>query len=727
MKARVEQTSAVSGETSPLLDARTDLAKFQSGARKVFNMVVLPEGARTRRPGTRFVRAIKDETQPAAFVTFEAGGGDSYLLAFSGSVMQVYRGAGAIMSGPSPYELASPFPNADLGSLRWTQSIDTIFFAWNGAPQKLVRTTDTSWAFSAYAFDRGPVKLRNTNQAVTIQASADAGSIVLTASSALFEAGHVGSVWRLDEMNTGVIPVWKAAVPLSATHSRRWNGRIYDIVVAGDSGDFAPQHEEGDVQAGGATSGVGATFRFRCFDHGFVRIVSIASATSATAEVTQRLPPDVVTTPTYRWSEGAWCAKNGWPNVTAIVDQSLLWGRKNEIWLSETTDIYAFEEGKEEDSALTFRLFSPDGKSVNFQWAMNAGSLLLGATSSEWVIRGPSTYDRLTASTSRGFMQSAEGSAPHQPVSVAGGAVFIGRARNRLNFAKFDFISERIEIQEFTTFARHMLRGKARQLAWQQDPHRILWVLLDDGTLAAVTLRPDQEVVGWHRHAIAGAFVEAIACIQSTDGTQTELWLQTRRTIDGDTRRFIEVMQPFFEAVDPEAPTAEGAWFVECGLAYSGAATKVLTGFGHLVGETVRVVSPEGDLGLFEVAADGSVTIDREVTQCVAGLPIAWNTTTLPIDTQTQAGTTKGRRKTATKVLLHLHESGTARLSANKGASSEILLHGSRGFGDYELTTGLAEVPLDPVANLDLTLTIGGDGGLPFTLLGVLPDLDVRE
>ncbi len=40
--------------------------------------------------------------------------------------------------------------------------------------------------------------------------------------------------------------------------------------------------------------------------------------------------------------------------------------------------------------------------------------------------------------------------------------------------------------------------------AWQGDPYNILWCVLANGTMAAVTYLKEQEVIAWHRHDTDG-------------------------------------------------------------------------------------------------------------------------------------------------------------------------------------------------------------------------------
>ena len=58
------------GELSPRLDGRIDLPKYFSGCKTLENMIVHPHGGATRRPGTRFISATKNNGE-ARLVPFE--------------------------------------------------------------------------------------------------------------------------------------------------------------------------------------------------------------------------------------------------------------------------------------------------------------------------------------------------------------------------------------------------------------------------------------------------------------------------------------------------------------------------------------------------------------------------------------------------------------------------------------------------------------------------------
>jgi hypothetical protein len=721
MKFTLDKVSGASGEIAPLLRGRRDLARWQTGDARLLNVVALPEGARQRRSGTRFVLPLKNEAQKGLLIDFEAAADDSYVLVINAGVMRVLRDGGFVESSPGvPFELATPFSEASLERLQYAQSIDQIFIAsGTAAPTVLTRTGALSWSFGTYDLVEGPVRVQNTNRSHTITASDTTGLVTLTASLATFQPGHVGSVWRFDEGDLSTIPAWKALEVVTVGQKRRNRGLVYEVIVAGvDTGPTAPTHEDGDFSSGGGNT----TWRFLHTTSGFVRITAVASATSATGVVVKRLPDSVQAPGTFRWFEAAWSDVRGWPATVALFDGSLVWARGNEVWASKTTDIYSFDETRPEDGAFSAGLVSPDGKLVQIQWLQAAGVLIVGTRSGMWVLRGKDAYERLTPLTLRAVPQSSRGSGPGAAVMTEGGAIFVGRSRRDAYFARFDAVGERIEVSDLTAFSRRILNARAGQLADQRDPYRIVWFRLDDGTLRGLTFIPEQDNLGWCRF-ITDGFIEQISCIQSASETLTELWAIVRRTINGATRRYVEQLQPFFVAVNEDAPDATGAWFADCALRYQGAPVTTLSGLGHLEGRQVLVFA-DGDERPHRTVTAGSITLDAPASDIVVGLPIPWLIRTLPLDTSTAQGPTAGNLKTVGRVGLHLAESAGGQISQTGMPASDIEGLG-RNFagGPRALTTGVVVTTVEPSNDRNASLDIGGAGALPFTLLGIFPDV----
>jgi hypothetical protein len=86
-------------------------------------------------------------------VRFEFNRSQSYVLEFGNLYIRFYTQNGQIESGGSPYEIVSPYTEAQLDELQVAQSADTMYIVHpDVAPQKLVRTSNTSWALTAPAF-----------------------------------------------------------------------------------------------------------------------------------------------------------------------------------------------------------------------------------------------------------------------------------------------------------------------------------------------------------------------------------------------------------------------------------------------------------------------------------------------------------------------------------------------------------------------------------------------
>jgi hypothetical protein len=721
VKFTLDKMSGASGEIAALLRGRRDLARWQTGDARLLNVVALPEGARQRRSGTRFVLPVKNEAQKGLLIDFEAAADDSYMLVINAGAMRVLRDGGFVESSPGvPFELAVPFTEASLDNLQYAQSIDQIFIAWGGVPKVLTRLGPLNWTIADYEVTEAPVRTQNTDKAKTITASGTTGAITLTASQPTFEPGHVGSVWRFDEGDLSTIPAWKALEVVSVGARRRNRGIVYEVVVAAtDTGPNAPTHEDGDFSSGAGNT----TWRYLYTTSGFARITGYSSPTSVTATVVKRLPDSVQTPGTFRWFEAAWSNVRGWPSTVALFDGSLVWGREDTIWTSKTIDIFSFDETRTEDGAWSVRLLSPDGKAVQVQWLQPAGVLIVGTRSGMWVLRGKDAYERLTSLTVRGVPQSSRGSAAVAAVMTEGGAIFVGRSRRDAYFARFDAVGERVEVSDLTAFSRRILKSRAAQAADQRDPYRIVWFRLDDGTLRGLTFIPEQENLGWCRFATDG-FIEQISCVQSANETLTELWAIVRRTINGVTRRYIEQLQPFFVAADEDAPDATGAWFADCALRYQGAPVTMLSGLEHLEGKQV-VVFADGDERPRRTVTDGAIALDAPASDIVVGLPIPWLIRTLPLDTSTAQGPTAGHLKSVGRVALHLAESAGGQIAQTGMPASDIEgLGRSFAGGPRALTNGVMVTPVEPTNDRNASLDIGGDGALPFTLLGIFPDVD---
>lgn len=85
------QTSVNSGELSGRMEARTDFDRYASGAKRARNVVLLPTGGYTMRPGTRYINALKDETAVGRLIPFKFSASDAAVIEMAPNAARFYR------------------------------------------------------------------------------------------------------------------------------------------------------------------------------------------------------------------------------------------------------------------------------------------------------------------------------------------------------------------------------------------------------------------------------------------------------------------------------------------------------------------------------------------------------------------------------------------------------------------------------------------------------------
>ncbi len=172
--------------------------------------------------------------------------------------------------------------------------------------------------------------------------------------------------------------------------------------------------------------------------------------------------------------------------------------------MSTLGDLYDYAVTDQDDSAVAIAFTSSDGRLVNVAWMLNSGVVVVGTDSSEmdsavqgYLASTPITVlDRARCafcsegSPSTGPLPMRRRCGLHWPVAATG-----------CIFGKFDAVSEGVQIDELSTRSRGASsRGRRKGIAYQRDPHRVIWARTADGRLIGLSFRPDLQVVGWHTH-----------------------------------------------------------------------------------------------------------------------------------------------------------------------------------------------------------------------------------
>lgn len=238
-EAPVDRSTFAGGEAAPTLHARAELARFQISLAACENMVVLYEGALTRRPGTRMVMPLKTESETGALVPFRYDGANAYMLVLNGGKARVVKNGGFVLSGLTPYEFDIPWAAADLANLRHAPWGGAIYATCKGFQTRTITYAgDAAWTVALYDTFGGPSDLQNLDVAQTIIASAMTGTTTLTASAPRFSSpGDVGAVWRLDEADFSKTPIWVAGETIN----------LPLVTIPGSTGNFGSFSSPGNA------------------------------------------------------------------------------------------------------------------------------------------------------------------------------------------------------------------------------------------------------------------------------------------------------------------------------------------------------------------------------------------------------------------------------------------------------------------------------------------------
>lgn len=366
---------------------------------------------------------------------------------------------------------------------------------------------------------------------------------------------------------------------------------------------------------------------------------------SRTGHTSWTLTPISFTAPPAEWGVG------NYPSAVSFFQGRLWWGgtpnQPQTIWGSKSGDFENLTTGADADAALVLTI--DDDQMNAIRWMRSQRVLLIGTASGEFALSGGGNNDPVTPSNLQVLRQSAVGSAAVPAVSIGNSVLFAQRAGRKIMETAYSFEADGYVPGELSLMAGHLLRGRVVRAAWQQEPWRVLWVALADGSLRGMTFMKDQSVIGFHRHPIGGtgAKVLDLACIPGA--TQTELWLLVERTINGGQRRYVERLEPEFWAEDGDVDPLLDAVFVDSAITYSGMAASSIAGLDHLEGQTVQVLA-DGAAHPDRVVSGGAITLQRAASKVQVGLRADAMMRGLPLSVGAQDGTSQTRQQRANEV-----------------------------------------------------------------------------
>jgi hypothetical protein len=748
------------GEMSPFLDGRSDLEKYRSGCLRCENFILLPYGGVVRRPGTEFLAESKFSDRPVRLVGFSFSVTTRFVLEFGHYYVRFWSNGTPVPNpedATQPLEVITPWAFGQLNAVKFLQINDIVYFAHPSiAPQKLTRLADNNWTLASVDFSaegNWPVFLEENLLATTITPSATTGTgITLTASEDVFQTGHVGAYFQISHRrdNAWVEKLFDAngstsgIVALGAwelTTYGTWAGtllvqRSYDAGVTWETIRSFNSKSDRNVSTTGVenqacllrltlinrTVGTATTRGIlelgEAKQSGVVRIISVESATSATADVVRDM---AAITATKLWSEGAWSALRGYPSAVNIFQSRIVYAgtsyRPQSLWMSVTDDFENFRFSALDDAAISVTLA---GRQTNaIRWVASKDVLAVGTSGDEWTLSGggnPITPGNLIAKR-----ESAYGSDATIAAEEIGDAIaFVQRGGRKLR--EFLLVNGNQKqgyiAPDLTILAEHITRGGIISSAIQQRPDTIYWAVTGNGELIGMTYERDQGVNGWHRHTTQGAF-ESVAVI-SGENTDDEIWVSVRRTIGGVTKRFIERLRPDFRETQ-DAENKPELWYVDCAVRAQGVNLSSVS-VPHLAGETVDILADGAVLPSVTVTG-GAAALQSPATVAIVGLPYISTLEPMRLEIGVDDGSSAGRRGRINKLLVRFLKSLGAEVTANGADWDTVFFRQPEDAMDASppLFTGDQDILLGAGHTRENVIAIRQTLPLPCTVLALIP------
>jgi hypothetical protein len=658
------QRSFAGGEVAPALYGRADQTKFQTGLRACRNFFVQRFGGVANRPGTGWVCEVKDSTKRHRLLKFVFNADQTYILIFGDQNLRVIRDGAQLESAPStPYELATPYVEADLPDLNIVQSGDVVTICHPSyAPRQLARTGHTSWTLTAVAFspqisrpaactataggagtktfryritaisdDNGEESLPGVQAAVTITGATQANPCVITAAAHGYANGDdvlIEAVVGMTELNGKVYRIANKAANtfelqgIDATgYTAYGSGGTAKRVGVTLGSAATPTDAAPHVISWTAVTGA-REYNIYKASNGIYGYIGTAESTSF-----DDINIDPATAYTPPQESDVFTAAGDWPALATYFQERQGFASTDDeperVWFSRTGAYTNFTTSSpiQDDDSISFQLAGRQVNEVRHMVEIG-GKLVILTSGSEITIEGDTDgVLRPTAINPR--VRGYNGAALQPPPLVVTDSLLYIQARGTI---ARDLLLDGDGIyknRDLTIFAPHLFEGYTIT-AWDfaQIPHSIGWAVRSDGTMIGLTYLREHEVSGWHRHDTGdGDLFEDVAAVP--EGDEDAVYVIVKRTINGATKRYVERF-----ATRRISDIAE-ANFLDSSLAYDGtnatATTLTLSGgttWSNTEDLTLTAsasIFVAGDVGNRYVIDNGDDTVTVEVLAYTSG------------------------------------------------------------------------------------------------------------
>lgn len=526
---RTLQRSFGGGELTPEFFGRIDDAKYAAGLALCENFITLPHGPAANRPGTAYVNTVKTSAKRTRLIPFSYSTTQTMVLEFGDQYIRFHTNGGTLVSGGSPYEVATPYLEADLFDLHYVQSADVLTICHPSyAPRELRRLGATSWTLSTISF-------ASTLTAPTGLSISQTGTGTVSYKYVVTAVGDTG----IDES--------AASSQVSTTNNLLTTGNQNTITWTAVSG----------AQRYNVYKYSGGLF-------GYIGQASSTTFTDDNITADMSVTPPIVNTP--------FSGSNNYPGAVSYFEQRRCFaGTLNlpqNLWMTKsgTESNINYSLPTKDDDAIIFRVAAREANTIRHIVPLT--NLILLTSSAEWRVTSVNS-DAITPTTVSVRPQSYIGASTVQPVIINNNLIYAAARGGHMRELAYNWQASGYVTGDLCLRAPHLFDGYTiSDLAYAKAPQPIVWAVSSTGRLLGLTYVPEQQIGSWHRHTTDGVFE---SCCVVAEGNEDVLYVVVRRTVNGSSVRYVERMASrlFSDPAD--------AFFVDCGATFNGANTTSTT------------------------------------------------------------------------------------------------------------------------------------------------------
>jgi len=580
--------------------------------------------------------------------------------------------------------LVSDYALADISYIRFDQSADVVFLACKGKHQKkLERRSQRSWSLVDYEAEDGPFGLINVGP-VRLTPSALSGDITLTADKAFFTADHVGSLFKLDSTGqqvtqsltgedqysnyikvTGVgnsrifniltTGTWVAAVTLQRSVEAPGTWEDVQTYTTNQTKTYDDGLDNQDIyyrigiKAGDYTSGtVDTTLTFSGGTlTGICRVNVFTNDQSVSAAVLQDMGnTDAVSD----WYEGQWSDESGHPTSVRLYEGRLWWAGKTNLWGSVSDAYTSYDIDIEGDSRAINRSIG-FGPVDEVHWLLALNRLMMGTVGSEISARSSSLDEAITSTNVNLKEASDKGSSYIDAVKTGSRGMYVQRSGIKLyEMAMSDQVYGYYDSNDLMLLVPEIAAAGIKRIAVQNEPDTRVHVVLNDGSALVFLTDPAENLKAWITVETDGD-IEDVVILPGAEEDRVYY------TIGRANGRYFEKW-----SLESECRGAEVGGYAQskCMDSHVSTSGEVITGAGHLEGQTVNVWADGKSKGS-SVVSGGSFTLDATYSDVVYGLGYTADFKSAKLAYAAGMGTALNQRKKVTGlglVLADTHASG---------------------------------------------------------------------